>query len=261
MAGVRISGLSKVYTIGGRPFTALNEIDLSLPDGSFTSIVGRSGSGKTTLLRLLCGLEEITAGSIQLTGRPDAQSPMRVGIVFQEPRLMPWLTVRDNIAFPLISKAKGRIDHEKVDKYLSILGLEAFRDAYPAQISGGMAQRVALGRTLCYDPDLILMDEPFGALDYFTRKLLQKEIVELFSSQEKTIIFVTHDVEEAVFLSQRVAVLDQGKLSGDFLVDLPYPRQTISPIFLSLREKIYAAIIGTSPQPACSDLDIAAAGI
>lgn len=255
MAGVKICGLSKQYTIGGQSFLALDNINLTIKDGSFVAVVGKSGCGKTTLLRLLCGLEERTAGELHYTreindSAPNSSRSSRVGIVFQEPRLMPWLTVQENIAFPLLQDKqhkKSKEDKQKlVDKYIRMLGLENFKHAYPSQISGGMAQRTSLGRTLCFDPDLILMDEPFGALDYFTRKNLQNEMVNLFFNYNKTMVFVTHNVEEAVYLSQKVIVLNTGRVAGEFEVDLPYPRQTTSPAFLNIREKIYAAIMGVN---------------
>lgn len=245
MAGVKISGLSKRYVIGERSFYALTDLDLYLPDHSFTAVVGKSGCGKTTLLRLLCGLEEKTSGRIEFSFLESGgtTSSKRVGIVFQEPRLMPWLTVSENIAFSLVQEKDDEKKKRVVEGYLCLLGLEPFKDAYPAQISGGMAQRTALGRALCYNPDLVLMDEPFGALDYFTRKKLQKEMVELFLSQKKTFVLVTHDVEEAVYLGQKVVVLDAGRVIGEHAIDLPYPRQTSSPQFLAVREKIYNMIM------------------
>lgn len=248
MAGVKISGLSKSYVIGKRSFYALKDVNLCLPDHSFTAVVGKSGCGKTTLLRLLCGLEEKTAGMIELffDENRGGNSSKRVGIVFQEPRLMPWLTVGENIAFSLGKEMDEAEKRGLVENYLRLLGLEPFKDAYPSQISGGMAQRTALGRALCYDPDVVLLDEPFGALDYFTRKNLQKEMVELFLSQKKTVVFVTHDVEEAVYLSQKVVVLEAGKIAGEYDVGLPYPRQTASPQFLAIQEKIYNTIMGVN---------------
>jgi sulfonate transport system ATP-binding protein len=240
MAGVNISQLTKRYTIEERTFAALDGVDLSIADGSFTTIVGRSGSGKTTLLRLLSGLEEATSGGIEFTYRDGTQVPKarHIGIVFQEPRLMPWLTVAENIAFSRLGNPDRDGTQAMVDRYLEMLGLEKFRNAYPAQISGGMAQRVALGRTLCYDPDLILMDEPISALDYFTRKKLQNELIDLFLSEGKTFLLVTHDVEEALYLGQKVIVLGGGRLIREFPVELPYRRKRTSPAFLSLQEAI-----------------------
>lgn len=244
MAGVDIKGLGKEYLVGDRLVQALHDINLKLEEESFTVVVGKSGSGKTTLLRLLGGLEKPTRGAIDFT-LPRSTLPTqtgRVGIMFQEPRLMPWLTVKENIGLGRDKRETGK--DQAVEYYVNLLGLTDFEEAYPHQISGGMAQRAALGRTLCYDPDVVLMDEPFGALDYFTRIMLQKEIVDLFLSQHKTIVFVTHDVEEAVFLGQRIVVLEAGQLAGIFNVNLPYPRNITASSFLALRETIFQAIVG-----------------
>jgi len=207
--------------------------------------VGRSGCGKTTLLRVLCGLEEKSQGQIYYTdgkGQNMTSKP-KISMVFQEPRLMPWLTVAENIAFSM-RKENAAVKRHKVDKYLDILGLTRFKNAYPHQISGGMAQRVALGRTLCYDPEIILMDEPLGALDAFTRQNLQDEIVRLFINDEKTVIFVTHDVDEAILLGQKVVILERGKVKKQIHVDLPYPRRRDSEKFFKYRQEILKAIIG-----------------
>jgi sulfonate transport system ATP-binding protein len=234
MAGVDVCGLTKEYRLPDRTLAALQGFSASFDDGSFTVIVGRSGCGKTTLLRLLSGLEEKDGGEIRWkqTGRP-----AKVGIVFQEPRLLPWLTVGENMLFSQTSAAAAN-KAQLLEQYLQLLRLEPFRDAYPAQLSGGMAQRVSLGRTLCYEPDLILMDEPFGALDYFTRRHLQQELSELFLSQKKTVIFVTHDVSEAAYLGQRVLVLDAGRLVGEVPIHATYPRNPLSAELLSAQQQI-----------------------
>jgi len=245
MSGVNLRELSKVYTIGSKSFFALENVSLFIEDGSFTTVIGRSGCGKTTLLRLLCGLEEKSSGDIGFLhrGKMVNGKEVRIGVVFQEPRLMPWLTVKDNIRLSALSNKKedGSV---KTEKLLEMLGLEPFKNAYPSQISGGMAQRAALGRALFFDPDIILMDEPFGALDYFTRQKLQNEIVNLYIRHQKTILLVTHDIEEAVFLSQKIVVLEAGQLLWEFNIDLPYPRSKTDSRFLAFRDKIYNAIMG-----------------
>lgn len=245
MAGVRVKNICKRYEIRKEAIHALKNIDVSIENGSFTAVVGRSGCGKTTLLRIICGLEEKTAGEISfITGGAKVRDPeeVRIGIMFQEPRLMPWLTVRENISFSALTANAS--NEEAAERFLQMLGLEPFQDAYPHQISGGMAQRAALGRALFYNPDLILMDEPFGALDYFTRKRLQNEIAELYHAQKKTFILVTHDIEEAVYLSGQVLVMDAGSVIRQVDVDLPYPRNTSDPRFLAIRDCIYQAITG-----------------
>ena len=237
MSKVKISGLCKSYALGGRRIDALCGVEFVLEDASFVTIVGKSGCGKTTLLRVICGLEPMSGGSVSFVDDPREDMP-KVSIVFQEHRLMPWLTVEQNMAFSLIRNHDRDRVKEIVHTYLNLLGLKDFKDAYPSQISGGMAQRAALGRTLCFDPDVILMDEPFGALDAFTRRNLQRELVNIFLSQRKTILFVTHDVDEAIFLGQRVLVLDQGRLVKDIPVNLGYPRDPLSGECYSLREEI-----------------------
>ena len=244
MAGVEIRNLTKQFRIGDRTVDAVNNATATITDGSFTVIVGKSGCGKTTLLRLLGGLEQATAGQILWTGNGDSATPPKIGFVFQEPRLMPWLSVLENVAFSRDRSLPPDALEALALPTLRQLGLEAFRDAYPSQLSGGMAQRVSLGRTLCFQPDVILMDEPFGALDYFTRKKLQREIMELFLSQKKTLIFVTHDVTEAVFLAQTVLVMDAGTLVREIAVPAPYPRDPASPGFLRVQTEILDALGG-----------------
>lgn len=242
MAGVKLTQLSKQYQVAGQPLEAVDNVTTTIEPGSFTVIVGRSGCGKTTLLRLLSGLEQKSAGSIEWLGGGSDGAAVKVGVVFQEPRLMPWLTVYENMAFALDKQPDRTLVDRQVTGTLEQLGLAGFRDAYPSQLSGGMAQRVSLGRTLCYDPDLILMDEPFGALDYFTRKKLQRELVDLFLRQHKTIVFVTHDVTEAVFLGQKVLVMEAGQIVREVPFNTPYPRQATDPSLLARQQEILAAL-------------------
>lgn len=239
MAGLIVKNLYKNFNINNKEILALNNINLYIEDGSFVTIVGKSGCGKTTLLRIICALEKQTYGEIKFTSaNKEEDISKRVGIVFQEPRLMPWLTVEQNMAFPLMKNKNKEETYYIVHKHLEMLGLESFRDVYPSQISGGMAQRVSLGRTLCYDPEIILMDEPLGALDAFNRRKLQNEFINIFIENKKTVIFVTHDVEEAIYLGQKVVVMDDGKVSSEISVPLEYYRDTTDLRFLKLREDI-----------------------
>ena len=242
MAGVELCNLSKHFLLGERTISAVQSVTTTISHGSFTVIVGKSGCGKTTLLRLLGGLEELTEGQIHWTDIEKQQLLPKIGFVFQEPRLMPWLTVYENMAFSLDKSLLSEAVTTIVNPILNQLGLESFRDAYPAQLSGGMAQRVSLGRTLCYDPDLILMDEPFGALDYFTRKKLQHEMVELFLLQKKTVIFVTHDVSEAIYLGQRILVMDEGMIVKEIPIEMSYPRNLASSDILNIQTEILESL-------------------
>ena len=242
MAGVELCNLSKHFLLGERIISAVQSVTTTISHGSFTVIVGKSGCGKTTLLRLLGGLEELTEGQILWTDTEKQQLLPKIGFVFQEPRLMPWLTVYENMAFSLDKSLLSEAVTTIVNPILNQLGLESFRDAYPAQLSGGMAQRVSLGRTLCYDPDLILMDEPFGALDYFTRKKLQHEMVELFLLQKKTVIFVTHDVSEAIYLGQRILVMDEGRIVKEIPIEMSYPRNLASSDILNIQTEILESL-------------------
>ena len=242
MAGVELCNLSKHFLLGERIISAVQSVTTTISHGSFTVIVGKSGCGKTTLLRLLGGLEELTEGQILWTDTEKQQLLPKIGFVFQEPRLMPWLTVYENMAFSLDKSLLSEAVATIVNPILNQLGLESFRDAYPAQLSGGMAQRVSLGRTLCYDPDLILMDEPFGALDYFTRKKLQHEMVELFLLQKKTVIFVTHDVSEAIYLGQKILVMDEGRIVKEIPIEMSYPRNLASSDILDIQTEILESL-------------------
>lgn len=213
---------------------ALKTTSLSFAEHSFTCIVGRSGCGKTTLLRLLGALEVADSGSVRL-----AQAK-RLATVFQEARLMPWLTVAENIM--LAAKVDNSLERQSLPELLEQLGLTGCEQLYPHELSGGMAQRVALGRTLFYNPDIILMDEPFSALDYFTRQGLQQTLLHLFMQERKTIIFVTHDVEEALLLADRILIMDSGTVKNDVPVTLPRPRQAADTAFQLLRQKILQAL-------------------
>ena len=248
--------------------TAVNISSLKIQPHTFTCIVGKSGCGKTTLLRLLAGLEtpdHENGTQDSTTHSPDSAAncnilsnntktvtnagisglPEKTAPVFQEPRLMPWLTVKENILFSLKGK-EPRLPaspEERCEQLLKELELNDAANLYPRQLSGGMAQRVSLGRTLFYDPDLILMDEPFSALDYFTRRNLQDMALRLFRDQQKTILFVTHDVEEALLLGDRILVMENGSIKADLPVPLPFPRQAADSEIQKMRQQILASLV------------------
>lgn len=235
---LELSNASRHYEVAGRTVSALNGVKEHFPAGSITTVVGRSGCGKTTLLRLLAGLTEPSAGEV----RRDPAA--RVGVVFQEARLMPWLDVADNVAFPLI----GRLDRSeiiaRVDEALALVGLAETRRALPVQLSGGMAQRVAIARALAQQTDVLLLDEPFSALDAFTRRNLQRTLVDIWQARRPTVVLVTHDVEEAVLLGESVIEMENGRVVGRVAIDLPFPREATDPAVVDHRRSILARLVG-----------------
>ncbi|PVZ12509.1 MULTISPECIES: ABC transporter ATP-binding protein [unclassified Pseudomonas] len=227
----------------GAELQVLDDIALAIAPGEFISIVGASGCGKSTLLRMILGLETAYEGRILLGGEPVSGTGLERGIVFQDHRLFPWLNVRENIAVglknsPLPTAAK----REAVSEHLALVGLERFAQAYPHQISGGMAQRVAIARGLVNRPGVLLLDEPFGALDALTRARLQDELQRIWAQEKITMVLVTHDVEEAVYLGDRVVVMQPGpgRIKRVVEVGLPRPRQRSDQRLVRLRENVLA---------------------
>ena len=229
---------------GQAPLIALDDIDIAVPDKQFAVIVGPSGCGKSSLLYLVAGLTEPSGGELLLDGRRIEGSGRDRGMVFQSYTLFPWLTVRGNVAFGL--RLRGVADAEvraTVDRYLREVGLNGFEDAYPKQLSGGMMQRVALARAMANDPEILLMDEPFGALDSQTRLVMQQLLLRVWEHEYKTVLFVTHDIDEAIFLGDRVFVMTArpGRIKEEIAVDLPRPRAatvTMSAQFLAIKQRI-----------------------
>lgn len=241
---LKLHNIGRRYQFHDKDVVALSNIDVTLTKGSFTTVVGRSGCGKTTLLRILAGLTAPTDGTFTHSGGTD----LKIGVVFQDARLMPWLSVFDNIAFGL----KGRMDRDAITtrcaSALTMVGLNAFQKAMPNQLSGGMAQRVAIARALVMKPDLLLLDEPFAALDAFTRRTMQNQLIHIWQTQQPTIVFVTHDVEEAVLLGQTVLELDQGRMVGKQLIDLTYPREPTDQAVASYRRDILGRLLTSSDE-------------
>ncbi len=220
-----LRGVRKEFQVRGEreSFTALEDISLELSDGEFLVLVGPSGSGKSTLLDLLGGLSKPSAGQLLLDGRPITGPGLDRGIVFQQYALLPWRTARGNIEFGLEAKGIRRRERRSIaEHYLELVGLDKFGDRYPHELSGGMKQRVAIARSLAFDPEVLLMDEPFAALDAQTRETLQDELLRIWRSTGKTILFITHGIDEAVYLGQRVAVLTSrpGRVKAIVEVDL-----------------------------------------
>jgi sulfonate transport system ATP-binding protein len=234
-----IEDLGKEYRVGSRRVPVLHHLDLAIERGEFVSIVGGSGCGKSTLLRIIAGLENSFSGTIELDGQPIHGPDTDRGLVFQEPRLFPWLTVEENIAFGL---DRPKAEREKmVREHLALVGLEGFASAFPHQLSGGMAQRAAIARAIVNRPKILLMDEPFGALDAFTRIQMQEEVLKIWRAEQSTVILVTHDIDEAVFLSDRVLVMSNrpGTIRRTYPIDLPRPRDRNSHEFIGYRRQIY----------------------
>lgn len=219
---------------------ALNEINLTMESGEFISLVGPSGCGKSTILRLVAGLIQPTTGKLTVDGKTITEPSPKRGMVFQKPTLFPWLTVWDNIAFSLRMQGRLKGNKDKVERMIKVIGLEKFRNDYPGQLSGGMAQRVALVRSLINEPDILLLDEPLGALDAFTRMNMQDEILKIWQEKEQLAIMVTHDVDEAIYMGTRVIVLDAnpGRVVADIQIKEPFPRDRSSDTFVQYRNEI-----------------------
>ena len=216
--------------VDGNKHEVLQNVNAVFPHESISVILGKSGCGKTTLLRILANLEQCDHGEVVM------DRGEKVSFVFQEPRLMPWLTVSGNITFGL---EKQKIDRGEMEELMNLVGLKKFEKAYPHQLSGGMQQRVALARALAYDPSIILMDEPFAALDYFTREAMQNELIRIHQLKKKTIIFVTHSIEEALAIGQNIFVFNEGGIRAQFnLEPYDYPRDVLSPSLIEIKKEI-----------------------
>jgi len=242
---IAVRALKKTFVKDRREVVALDGFDLDVGEGEFVCLLGPSGCGKTTVLRIVAGLEKKTSGQVLVHGKDVDLVRPRIGMVFQEFALFPWRSARKNVEFGLEIKhipeqARSQISR----KYLELVGLAGFADAHPHELSGGMKQRVAIARALANDPEVLLMDEPFGSLDAQTRNLMQKELLRIWSATRKTILFVTHSVDEAVFLADRIAVMTArpGRVREVIGVDLPRPRDRTSTEFTSVRGKVLAEL-------------------
>ncbi|MFJ3050081.1 ABC transporter ATP-binding protein [Pseudomonas nitroreducens] len=239
--------VAKSFPVDGRELQAIERFDLEVADGEFIAIVGASGCGKSTLLRLLVGLDREFQGEIRIDGKPIDGIGGERGIVFQEHRLFPWLTVEQNVALGLVNEPLSETGKAaKIADYLALVGLTAFARAYPHQLSGGMAQRVAIARGLVASPRILLLDEPFGALDALTRQQLQGELLRIRQRERITTVLVTHDVEEALFLADRVVVMAPrpGRIKRIVEVPLEHPRERGGFDFLRQREALLHELTG-----------------
>ena len=241
---IRIRNLSKSFVDRDDPTNvvhAVRDFNLEIEEGEFVVVVGPSGCGKTTLLRCIAGLEEPTRGNVQLRGRPLGGPGAERGYVFQSFALFPWRTVRRNIEFGLELKGMSKEEKRRIsDEYIDLVGLQGFEDSHPKELSGGMQQRVGLARALVNDPEVLLMDEPFGSLDAQTRNIMQTEVLKIWERTHKTIIFVTHSVDESIYLADRVVVLTArpASIKAIFPVDLPRPRDRASDPFAHIRHEV-----------------------
>lgn len=238
-----VRGLTKVYGQGPGAVHALRGIDLDIPEGEFVVLLGPSGSGKSTLLNILGGFLQETKGRALVEGAPvRGPDPGRI-FVFQENGVFPWLTVEENVGFGLWQRPASERE-ERVRHYIAMVGLQGFERSYPRELSGGMRQRVEIARALAADARVLFMDEPFGALDFLTRLKMRRDLVRIWQAEHKTVLFVTHDIEEAVQLADRVLVMSRrpATVQAEVIVDLPRPRDLDSPGYLACRDRIFAVM-------------------
>lgn len=241
---ISVQGISKRYG----SFQAVEHVNLEIAKGEFVVLLGASGCGKSTLLNLITGFDQPTSGRIVVNGREVTKVDPHCGMVFQQYALFPWLTVRDNVAFGLKMKGISRSQrNETAQRFIEMVGLNGFEDKYPNALSGGMRQRVSIARVLANDPDVILLDEPFAALDAMTRQVLQDELLQIYEKSKKTIIFITHSIDEALLLSTRMLIMSArpGRVVTDIMNDLPMPRNAevqLSPRYNELKSQIWGTV-------------------
>ncbi|MGF6970027.1 NitT/TauT family transport system ATP-binding protein [Paraburkholderia sp. WC7.3g] len=243
-ARIDVRNISHRFALRGTALPVLDDVSLSIEPGEFVALLGPSGCGKSTLLRLVAGLDGPAQGTIHADGeRVGGPDPSRV-VVFQDPTLFPWRTVRDNVALGPEARRTKRAAAARIDAALELVGLSAFANAFPHQLSGGMAQRAALARALVNDPQLLVLDEPFGKLDSLTRMRMQGELVQLWQAQRFSVLLVTHDVEEALYVANRVIVLSErpARIVAQVRNDAPYPRHRDDPALVALRRKVLAQL-------------------
>ncbi len=245
-----INSLQKTFVVNegfghSRHVQAIENVSLEVTDGEFVCVIGPSGCGKSTMLMIMAGLYPKTGGEIFLDGQPLSEPGLNRGVVFQDFALFPWLSVRENILYGVKQKKIPEDKHNGiVDHYIEMMSLQGFEHTFPNRLSGGMRQRVAIARALALDPELLLMDEPFGALDAQTRANLQQVLVDVWEQTKKTVLFITHDVREATFLADRVIVMSArpGRITAEIKVDLPRPRDILAPEFVEIERNLASLI-------------------
>lgn len=245
---LKIDNVKKVFNGRGGEMVALNGVSMDIAENEFICVVGPSGCGKSTLLNIIAGLTEPTSGAVYCNGHEIVGTGTERGVVFQQYALFPWLTVKKNVMFALEMRGiKGAQAAVEAMRYIKMVDLEKFADHYPKELSGGMKQRVAIARAYAANPEVLLMDEPFGALDAQTRTQLQSELLETWEKERKTCFFITHDVDEAILLAQRVVIMSArpGRIKEIVDIDIPYPRTQetkMSPAFMELKNHIWAQV-------------------
>lgn len=247
-AKISVRSVTKTFSLKSEEFVALDRVSLDIADNEFITVVGPSGCGKSTLMNILAGLETCTSGEAIVDGRAVSGPGPDRGVIFQQYALFPWLTVRQNVEFGLkTARVPAAERRKRAQHFIQMVGLEQFADALPKMLSGGMKQRCAIARAYAVDPSILLMDEPFGALDALTRVKLQEQLLDTWSQEKRTVMFITHDVDEAVFLANRVIVMAArpGRIFDIIDVDLPYPRTEdvrLSPKFGELRNRVWHSV-------------------
>ncbi|MFE7507633.1 ABC transporter ATP-binding protein [Promicromonospora sp. NPDC057488] len=247
-AKISVRDTRKTFALKDEEFVALDGVSLDVADNEFVTVVGPSGCGKSTLMNIVAGLETPTSGEVLVDGAGVTGPGPERGVIFQQYALFPWLTVRKNVEFGLkVAGLPAAERRERAEHYVRLVGLEQFADALPKTLSGGMKQRCAIARAYAVNPSILLMDEPFGALDALTRVRLQEQLLDTWSTEKRTVLFITHDVDEAVFLAGRVVVMAArpGRIHEVIDVDLPYPRTEevrLSPQFAELRNRVWRAV-------------------
>ncbi|MGD1821764.1 MAG: ABC transporter ATP-binding protein [Pleomorphochaeta sp.] len=245
---VKIDNVKKCYQGRTGEVVALNGVNLDIKDNEFVTVVGPSGCGKSTLLNIIAGLLEPTSGKVLCNDKEVKGTSSERGVVFQQYALFPWLTVLKNVKFPLQMKGLSAEEIDRIAmKYIKMVDLEKFKDSYPKELSGGMKQRVAIARAYAANPEVLLMDEPFGALDAQTRTQLQQDLLETWEREQKTCFFITHDVDEAIILGQRVIIMSArpGRIKEIIDIDIPYPRDQatkLTPKYVELKNKIWSLV-------------------